>query len=106
MWNMADIAIVIYVCIIMHNMIMEDERGNDLEICTPQVASSSFAGPWRGFSFANLTQEIALIEDTNTYYNMHNDLVQHLWPNACGCGLLVEALFMQCYCNGNACLCL
>lgn len=44
-WNMADIANVMCVGIIMHNMIMEDERGKDLEIRTPQVAFSSSARP-------------------------------------------------------------
>jgi hypothetical protein len=56
-------------------MIIEDESGRDLEILTPEVASSSSSGIRRGFTFADLIREIALIEDTNIYYNLRDDLV-------------------------------
>ena len=62
-------------------MIIEDESGRDLEILTPEVASSSSSGMRRGFTFANLTRETALIEDIGTYYNLRDDLVQYLWKH-------------------------
>ena len=81
LWNTSDIADVMYACIIMHNMIIEDESGTDLEILTPEAASSSSSGMRRGFTFADLTRETTLIEDTDTYYNLRDDLVQHLWEH-------------------------
>ena len=35
LWNTTNIANVMYASIIMHNMIIEDESGRDLEILTP-----------------------------------------------------------------------
>ena len=62
-------------------MIIEDESGRDLEIRTPEVASSSSSGMRRGFTFADLTRETALIKDIDTYHNLRDDLVQHLWEH-------------------------
>jgi len=62
-------------------MIIEDESGRDLKILTQEVASSSSSGMRRGFTFADLTRETALIEDTDTYYNLRDDLVQYLWEH-------------------------
>jgi hypothetical protein len=81
LWNTSVISDVMYACIIIHNMIIEDESGRDLKILTPEVASSSSSGMRRGFTFADLTRETALIEDTDTYYNLRDDLVQYLWEH-------------------------
>ena len=62
----------------MHSMILRDKSGKDLEFFTPQVVFSSFVGLQRAFTFANLTWETTLIEDIDTYYNLRDDLVQHL----------------------------
>ena len=81
LWNTSNISDVMYACIIIHNMIIEDESGRDLKILTQEVASSSSSGMRRGFTFADLTRETALIEDTDTYYNLRDDLVQYLWEH-------------------------
>ena len=78
LWNTTNISDLIYACIIIHNMVIEDESGRDLEILTTKIASSSFMGLKRGFTFADLTRETTLIEDNDTYYSLCADLVQHL----------------------------
>lgn len=44
--------------------------------------SSNVESPRRGFTFQNL-QGIVLIKDYNMYYNLQDDLVQHMWDGKC-----------------------
>lgn len=78
LWNTTNISDLIYACIIIHNMVIEDESGRDLEILITKNAFSSSLGLKRGFTFADLIRETTLIEDNDTYYSLCADLVQHL----------------------------
>jgi hypothetical protein len=63
----------------MHNMILEEEACEDLEVLTPQIALSSSSGLRRGFSFADLQDGTTRLEDKESHYNLRDDLVQHHW---------------------------
>ena len=52
LWNISDIADVMYVCVIMHNMIIKDESDGDLPIL--DAPSSSQSRLRRGFTFNDL----------------------------------------------------
>ena len=77
LWSTSDMADVMYACIIMHNMIIEDEADEGL----PElgVSSSSQSTLRRGFTFNDLQIGTQHLQESETYYSLRDDLVQHLW---------------------------
>ena len=64
-------------CIIMHNMIIEDEQGLDLEhLYDVPVERGSTR---RDFTFQDLHAGTREIEDINSHYALCNDVIDHLW---------------------------
>ncbi len=68
---------VMYTCIIMHNMIIEDKTEDNL----PELhaASSSQSRLRRGFNFNDLEVGTSNLQDSKSYYALRDNLVQHLW---------------------------
>ena len=77
LWNTSDMVDVIYAFIIMHNKIIEDEADEDLPYL---YAPSSFHSTLRrDFTFNDLQVGTSNLQDSETYYSLRDDLVQHLW---------------------------
>lgn len=75
LWSTSDMADVIYACIIMHNMIIEDEAYENL---LTLHAPSSFHSRLRGFTFHDLQVSTSNLQDLETYCVLRDDLVQYL----------------------------
>jgi hypothetical protein len=68
---------IMYACVIMHNMVLKDEDGENLH----DLMSSSFSIvqlPSRGFIFWDLQEDTMAIWDFDVYYNLQDDLVSTL----------------------------
>ena len=75
-------------CIILHNMIIEDERVDDNELVA--IASGNYDydslgtdGPVEASrgprSFDQFMATNRIIQDSNTHYALRHDIIAHLW---------------------------
>ena len=74
-WSMETISDIMFVCVILHNMIIDDEKAlelEDLNLRGPAVLS-------RGLTFEDLMMGTRKIENEDTHYSLRGDLIQHLW---------------------------
>jgi hypothetical protein len=69
-------------CIIMHNMIIEDER----DLCRIESSYESgaaetrdFVSPARTSDFVSFVKKHGEIRDSQIHFQLKNDLVEHLW---------------------------
>jgi hypothetical protein len=68
---------IMYACIIMHNMIIENESIEDsleplFEMETPPTIT-------RGLPFETLVEGIERLENIDQHYSLRGDLVEYLW---------------------------
>jgi hypothetical protein len=76
-WGLETIGDIMMACIILHNMVVQDEQDGDFE--------SIFDFPMRaesmrqGIPFSELWAGVQSVEDVVTYFQLHNDLIDHLW---------------------------
>jgi hypothetical protein len=64
-------------CLILHNLIIEDESNCILEPLFD--VGSDVSHLKQGLYFENYCQGTTQIENMAIYYNFRNDLVEHLW---------------------------
>jgi hypothetical protein len=77
LWSSTIMADIMYACIIMHNMILEDESSEEnLEPLFEVEAPIDFTRP---LSFEALAAGIEQLESIDQYYSLRGDLVEHLW---------------------------
>ncbi|XP_057431842.1 uncharacterized protein LOC130724587 [Lotus japonicus] len=86
LWDIADLGIIMRSCIILHNMIVEDERDTyaqrwtDFEqsgeggSSTPQPYSTEVLP-----AFANHVRARSELRDSNVHHELQADLVKHIW---------------------------
>ena len=66
-------------CVILYNMILDDKEDVEgLEDIIGDLAENNIPVD-RGLSFQELTTAIHAIENSDTYYSLRGDLIQHLW---------------------------
>jgi hypothetical protein len=76
-WGLETISDIMMACIILHNMVVQDERNGDFE--------SIFDFPMRGGSmrrgvpFEELRAGVRDVESVATHFKLRNDLIDHLW---------------------------
>jgi hypothetical protein len=76
-WDLETIDNIMMACIIMHNMVIHDEQGKDLEpLFTPGVTDGDMP---RGLTFRALNRATREIENIQTHYSLRNDVIEHLW---------------------------
>ncbi|XP_028068692.1 uncharacterized protein LOC114271264 [Camellia sinensis] len=80
-WDSKMLANIMKSCIILHNMIVEDEREEHLDFNydiastnTPVQLSSTPTNDFQSFLSRHLG-----IRDKDPYHALHNDLVEHMW---------------------------
>jgi hypothetical protein len=81
-WDEATLRDIMIACVIMHNMIIEDERNDDRlydsydknDVDVKDVVSR--AGTSKFMSFGQMREEI---ENSHVHHQLQEDLVEHLW---------------------------
>ncbi|XP_055527068.1 uncharacterized protein LOC129719699 [Wyeomyia smithii] len=81
LWNKDDLRSIMRTCIILHNMIIEDERDNVVtfdymfayENATTNVPMCS------KLDFSAFLTRYKQVHDTAMHYQLRNDLIEHLW---------------------------
>ena len=76
-WDLKTISDIMLACIVMHNMIIEDEHGLSLEHLYDRPLQVGHMR--RNFSYYNLAVGTKEIEDVNSHFALRNDLIDHLW---------------------------
>ena len=81
LWDDHAMSTVLVCCVILHNMIIEDEWGEDLEKLTHtndfDVKEFERGDGIRSqINFLEVRQEYMNLEH---HYNLRNDLIEHLW---------------------------
>ena len=78
-WSLDTIADIMFVCCILHNMIMDDEHDvHGLENIVGNAAVDNVPMR-RGITLDQFTTQTAEIENADTHYAMRGDLIEHLW---------------------------
>ena len=87
-WHHEDLSFIMKACIILHNMIIEDEQVDDNELVAIASSNDDYDslgtnGPVevsRGpIPFDQFMASNRVIRDSNTYYALRHDIIAHLW---------------------------
>ena len=76
-WNLGTINDIMLACIIMHNMIIEDEQGLHLEGCFDHAPETG--NMQAQLSYEELAHGTEQIESVSGHHALRNDLIDHLW---------------------------
>ncbi|KAH9456062.1 hypothetical protein Pst134EB_033427 [Puccinia striiformis f. sp. tritici] len=78
-WSRKNLYRIMKTCIILHNMIVEDEQGSPHEHIYEGV--SAFVEPARSESadFSQFLRNYQALRDETAHHQLKNDLVKHLW---------------------------
>jgi len=86
LWDIADLGIIMWSCIILHNMIVEDERDSYSQRWTDfeqsEETGSSTPQPYLTEvlpAFANHVRARSELHDPNVHHELQTDLVKHIW---------------------------
>ena len=85
LWEQHELANIMYACVILHNMIVEDERGSygvpDENTYEQGQFSPQMAGLAEGpvYGFTDVLEKNDKICDHTTHRRLKEDLIQHLW---------------------------
>ncbi|XP_037450902.1 uncharacterized protein LOC119321224 [Triticum dicoccoides] len=84
LWDQIDICNIMKACVIMHNMILEDEKGVELPFNLNEALGSSTALLPTAISgatplFADVIRRDVEIHDRSMHNRLKHDLVEHIW---------------------------
>jgi len=85
LWEREELADIMYACIILHNMIVEDERGSydipDDNTYEQGPFSAQTAGLHHEpiYGFADVLEKHREIRDRQTHHRLKEDLIEHIW---------------------------
>lgn len=86
LWDIDDLALIMRSCIILHNMIVEDERDTYAQHWTDydqsEASGSSTPEPFSTEvlpAFANHVRARSVMRDSNVHHELQADLVKHIW---------------------------
>lgn len=76
LWEMKDLRNVMLACIILHNMIIDDEKDDDDNVRVNFVGSLP---PQNRSNFQTYIQRTLQITDAQTHSRLKSDLIEDLW---------------------------
>jgi hypothetical protein len=76
-YDLDSITNIMMCCIILHNMIIDNEQGEDLEPIFEQGISGG--GMHRDLTFRELNVGTRELENQHTHFALRNDIMDHLW---------------------------
>ena len=76
-WDLGTISDIMLACIIMHNMIIENKHGLEVENLYDRPLQDGHMQ--REFTYYELEARIREIEDSSSHLALQNDLTDHLW---------------------------
>jgi hypothetical protein len=85
LWERQELADIMYACIILHNMIVEDEKGSygipDDNTYEQGQFFAQITGLDQGpiYGFAEVLQKNRNIRDRATHRRLKQDLIEHMW---------------------------
>jgi hypothetical protein len=85
LWEREELANIMYACIILHNMIIEDERGiydtPDDNTYEQAQSSPNLTGLAHGpiYGFTDILDKDMEIRDRSTHNRLKEDLIEHIW---------------------------
>ena len=76
LWDLTTITSIMMICLILHNIIIEDKNYLDLEdILLERVGVLVY----RTFTFQDFQQGIMHIENPNVHFALQSNIMAHLW---------------------------
>ena len=80
-WDLNTIKDILMACVIMHNMIIEDERDQEMKPIIARPINVLWRhGPMRrGLNFQDYVRRYEMIRDEKSHYMLRNDLMEHMW---------------------------
>lgn len=84
LWNYNDLEMIMKACIIIHNMIVEDERGEDelgynYEQPSGLTPTSFNNTSDNRINFEDFVRRYGSIRDTEKHFELRANLVEHIW---------------------------
>jgi hypothetical protein len=67
---------IMHACVILHNMVIEDEQGQGLPISVHEVPLPTLEPD---ITFQQFARGVAAIENEELHYSLRGDLIEHLW---------------------------
>jgi len=80
-WDEDIIQLVMTACIIMHNMIVEDEGVDEKDFIYDDVGEKMIVSHDATPEFDAFMQNYKKIKDKETHTQLQADLIEHLWHN-------------------------
>jgi len=78
-WSTRRLNVIMKACIILHNMIVEDERDTEEDLDYEQVSSAVQPSRSSSCEFSSFVRNYQQLRDENTHHQLRNDLIAHLW---------------------------
>jgi hypothetical protein len=80
-WTHHNLQMIMKCCVILHNMIIENERGMNTEFTYDGSSLAVFTAPEpaRLGDFSQFVSKFCLLHNSEKHYQLRNDLVSHLW---------------------------
>jgi hypothetical protein len=75
-WSQDTISDIMIACVVLHNMVIEDEQENNLQPILEINAALQFG---HGVTFEELAAATQEIEDEDVHFSLRGDLIEHLW---------------------------
>lgn len=79
LWNKHDLAAIMRCCIILHNMIIEDQRDTSTHFEYGSACVTTHNVTSDETDFGTFLARFEKVHDVSRHHQLQNDLIEHLW---------------------------